>query len=985
MRAMNTVGPLVCPILVGRDDLLALAERRLADAAAGRGHVLFLAGEAGIGKTRLLGSIERRAATLGFRVARGGTYPGDLEVPGAVFLELARVMRRTPALAEAGEQVSSRLADADRVTDGTDGDAHRRRRLLTLDVADDLAAVAADGPTLLCLEDLHQADDLTLEIVANLARWAVDLPLLVLATYRSDELYPRVPMREWRARLLAQRQAEEARLRRLDLDETATMAAVLLASGEPAPRDIAVAIHARTDGIPLHVEELIGLLGASGTANLVATAQDVPDTLEAAILGRFGLRSAEAQSVARIGSVIGRSFEYDLLAGVVGVTSDEGETLDAPLAELADHFLLAAAPASGRYGVRHALICDAIYARIPDAERRRIHARVAEIAADRGDFSDAFLSLQLERAGKRVEAFEAARRAGAAATMISAHREAFELYGRALRNAPPDLQAAERAALLEAHAREAAAIDDNRTAADGFAAARDAWLRADQPLAAAEAVVPLVGALHLLGADLAQRTGRLDEALASVRAVAADDAAPGGPADIDAAASRAAGRIEAGLAAAYMLSRRLDEGVAHAEAARALAGAAADDPTLRNAEVTLAVCLAFRGDVEASVALLERQISAARTAGAEAEASRGYRMLGSVASVIVEYERGERWLRDGIDLAERVERWNDRHYLAAHLAHVLWATGRWDDAEAVAEHAKHDGRGGITTRITADHVLGFVALGRGELDRAAASLEDARLAGERMGELQRLSPALWGLAEVALLRGDAPAAIRWADAGRLASLAVRDAAYLYPFAVTGTRAHLAAADPSGASAYLDAVEAELRHRSIPGTMPAIDHARGLLALHAGSTVEARRRLTAAADGWTARGRAWEGAWARLDLARAYQRANRRPDAARLGAEIEALADGLGSAPLRDAARALRGRPGTPDDGAPWSPLTGREWEVATLVADGLTNGEVAARLGLATRTASAHVEHILAKLGVGRRAEIAAWVAGIRASRQPPG
>ena len=138
----------------------------------------------------------------------------------------------------------------------------------------------------------------------------------------------------------------------------------------------------------------------------------MPDTLEAAILGRFGLRSPEAQSVARIGSVIGRSFEYDLLAGVVGVQLDEGDTLDAPLAELADHFLLAAAPASGRYGFRHALICDAIYARIPDAERRRLHARVAAFASARGDFSDAFLSLQLERAGKRAEAFEAARRAG---------------------------------------------------------------------------------------------------------------------------------------------------------------------------------------------------------------------------------------------------------------------------------------------------------------------------------------------------------------------------------------------------------------------------------------------------------------------------------------------------------------------------------------------------------------------------------------------
>ena len=268
MRAMNMVGPLVCPILVGRDDLLALAERRLEQAAGGRGHVLFLAGEAGIGKTRLLGSIERRAATLGFRVARGGTYPGDLEVPGAVFLELARVMRRTPALAATGEQVAARLASADGVADGTpDGDAHRRRRLLTLDVADDLAAVAADGPTLAVprgpppggrpdARDRRQPR----------APGGRTCRSSSLATYRSDELYPRVPMREWRARLLAQRQAEEARLRRLDLDETATMASVLLAAGEPAPRDIAVAIHDRTDGIPLHVEELIGLLGRSGTA-----------------------------------------------------------------------------------------------------------------------------------------------------------------------------------------------------------------------------------------------------------------------------------------------------------------------------------------------------------------------------------------------------------------------------------------------------------------------------------------------------------------------------------------------------------------------------------------------------------------------------------------------------------------------------------------------------------------------------------------------
>jgi DNA-binding CsgD family transcriptional regulator len=671
-------------------------------------------------------------------------------------------------------------------------------------------------------------------------------------------------------------------------------------------------------------------------------------------------------------------------AGVVRVSDEDidrdglgasGE-LDAPLAELADHFLLAAAPASGRYGFRHALICDAIYGRIPDAERRRLHARVAEVAAARGDFSDAFLSIQLERAGLRKEAFEAARRAAAAATSISAHREAFELYARAMRNAPADLPAADRAALLEAHAREAAAIDDNRGAADGFEAARAAWLLAGEPLRAAEAVVPLAAARHLLGADLAELTGLLEPALAAVGDARATE---------DPAVRRAAGRLESGLAAAHMLNRHLDDGVRHAEEARGLAVSSGDDATARNAEVTLASCLAFMGRVDDAVALLERQIAASRAAGAEAEASRAYRMLGSVASVIVEYERGERWLRDGIEFAERVERWNDRHYMAAHLAHVLWATGRWSEAEAAAEHAQRDGRGGITTRITALHVLGYLALGRGQLGRAASALNEAREAGERMRELQRLSPALWGLAEVALLDDEPGEAVRWAEAGRAASLAVRDAAYLYPFAVTGTRAYLAAADPGGATRFLGAVESELRHRSIPGTLPALDHARGLLALHAGSTVEARRLLASAVDGWARGRRTWEGAWARIDLARALQRASRRPEAVPHLAAVEAFAGSVGSAPLLAAVHELRGRAGATHDEAPWSPLTSREWEVATLVADGLTNGEVAARLGMATRTAGSHVEHILAKLGVSRRTEVAAWVAGIRAKRGTQG
>ena len=156
-----------------------------------------------------------------------------------------------------------------------------------------------------------------------------------------------------------------------------------------------------------------------------------------------------------------------------------------------------------------------------------------------------------------------------------------------------------------------------------------------------------------------------------------------------------------------------------------------------------------------------------------------------------EYDRAERWLVEGIEYAERVELDNHRHYMAAHLAHVRWATGDWASAQTLAQGALADG-GGLTTRITALHVLGYLALGRGEWDLARLVLNEARKHGEQMAELQRLSPALWGLAELALLTSDVDGAIDWCERGLAVSRAVADAAYLYPYLVTGTRALLRA-------------------------------------------------------------------------------------------------------------------------------------------------------------------------------------------------
>jgi DNA-binding CsgD family transcriptional regulator len=247
-----------------------------------------------------------------------------------------------------------------------------------------------------------------------------------------------------------------------------------------------------------------------------------------------------------------------------------------------------------------------------------------------------------------------------------------------------------------------------------------------------------------------------------------------------------------------------------------------------------------------------------------------------------------------------------------------------------------------------------------------------------MAELQRLSPPLWGLAEAARCQGDYGTTLMLCERGFQASADVTGAAYLFPYLLTGVRAYLARGDIDAAESWSDRVGAVLTARAVPGTLPAIVHGRGLILLARGEVSAAHQVLESASESWRARRRFWEGAWARLDLAAAAARARRRGEAAALLDEVRATAATAGATTLADAAGQLAasfdgGRPAEP-----WHPLSEREFEVAQLVAAGLTNRQIAQQLVLAPKTISAHVTHILAKLGAARRAEIAAWCATIR-------
>ena len=388
LGAMARLGPRLSPILIGRDELLDLAERRLAESGAGRGQFLLLAGEAGIGKSRFIAAVDTKAHAGGFRTAAGFLAPQDSDVPAASLLDMARSMTRV----EPWEVLGRRLLE---LADVTVASPEPRRRAVVLKAVD-LIVSALDGPTVLSFDDLQWADNLSLEILTELARATRDRPLLIVGAYRTDELAPGALLREWRARLLTQRIAEEARLEPLTLEQTALMTTLILGTGLPAPRDVVTAVYARTDGVPLHVEELLGAIAQDERTDSRAIRDAaVPDTLEDAILQRISRLSPEAQAVARSGAVIGRCFVPEVLAGIMEVTAD---SLDGSLRELVDQHVLDPPGPRGLFDFRHQLLRDALYSSLPDGQRRLLHARAGEFGRELEGASEIHASLHYERA-----------------------------------------------------------------------------------------------------------------------------------------------------------------------------------------------------------------------------------------------------------------------------------------------------------------------------------------------------------------------------------------------------------------------------------------------------------------------------------------------------------------------------------------------------------------------------------------------------------
>jgi len=437
---------------VGRATEVELVAERHRAAAAGRGQVVLLAGEPGIGKTRLVEELLARLA-----LPRGATGPTIFRCSPdhtrSPLYPVASVLRDDPERWRAtGREwglapVEAALLETQLATPGAApaeplvavAPEEQQRRLLGA-ITDVLLAAGDGAPAVLVFEDLHWADPTTLALLERLVRELATEPVLVLVTLR-PELTP-----AWAAASYA----TVLTLDRLPAPELGALIGGIL--GAAPPDRVVAAIEERSDGVPLFAEELVLALRDAGTLRQTGAGWEladldgactVPDTLHDLLLARLD-RLGTARVVAQVGAAIGRRFDRELLQAVAGLDDDD---VDDGLTRLVDAELLhqRGRGTSARYVFKHALVRDAAYSSLVRSARRSLHARVARTLEKRRPEAIAaapeVMAHHLDAAGDRLSAADWWLRAGALALRAPAYAEAIahhEAGLRALEAAPGD-------------------------------------------------------------------------------------------------------------------------------------------------------------------------------------------------------------------------------------------------------------------------------------------------------------------------------------------------------------------------------------------------------------------------------------------------------------------------------------------------------------------------------------------------------------------
>ncbi|MFI7109739.1 ATP-binding protein [Nonomuraea sp. NPDC050227] len=899
----------VSPVFVGRGEELSVLADALDRAVAEGPAVALVAGEAGIGKSRLLAEFARSLGPR-VRVVEGACAElGSDGLPYAPFVTVLRRLIRVEGVLPGPYRQLARWFPELGGTDEAEGGRHRLyEEVLTL-----VERAAADQPVVVAIEDLHWADAATRELLGFLARNLTQPGVLLLITYRPHQTGDGLLLSE-----LARRpRATALRLDRLDRQDVGRQLTAILGT-EPDAAAV-LRVHERSDGNPLFVEAL------------ARADERTPDSLRDLLL--HGPRSlpGPARELLRLASVAGGRVAHRLLAKVAG---QDGAALDALLRELVDRSLLVTA--GDGYDFRHALIRHAVYEDLLPGERARRHARYAEALRD-GD-AHAQLAAHAYAAGQRGPALTAAYLAAAQARRSYAYEEQVRLLDQVLELWDPQA----------------------RLGAD----------RIDVLTEAAEAA--------MLSGDYARGVDHATAGLAEV--------------DERREPERAAQLLEH----RGRLRHRLDgTGVSDWEHALGLLAAAPD--SVRRGRLLGVLAMGLLPEVERARDLFVEALAVGRRTGDATVTIRGLLGVGSMTSdlamlaeartlaerldshdllmTVPMYEatlqtkagdqhRAVEAARGGIRHARRYGLGRSRGAeLARYAARGLILAGRWDEAAALLEESLQQDPPPLS-RLALRVLAGYLALLRGDL-AAAADAADAAAGHAGSGDL---FPRHQLFCLLAVAQGDPE------RADLLLERALADPALnrIYssdarPVLVAGAlvqQVRLARGAPrervAARRAELAAADAML------GVDGPFDRAWQAMLRALVEDADGDAGWDGVAAAWRDLGQPYELALSLFHGARAALTAGDRPGGTARLREAARLADELGAAPLAREI-ALLGRPRPAQDG-----LTERERDVLVLIADGLSNRQIAARLHISPSTAGVHVSHILAKLGAATRTEAAA-------------
>jgi DNA-binding CsgD family transcriptional regulator/tetratricopeptide (TPR) repeat protein len=961
------------PVVVGRELEIQRLDEALAVAAEDGSAVLLISGEAGVGKTRLVDELATRAAGRGFCVCVGRCVDlGEAIWPLAPLRDIVASLvdelddeALDLVLGGARDVLASLVPEL-----GSDraGEAPVSSDRMCELVVGMFRRLAQRAPVLLVIEDLHWADATTRTLFSALAQVSRLQSLLLVGTFRSDELHRRHPLRPALAEVERRRECERIEVR--PLERAATVELIAAIGGVPADRVYADDVHRQSAGNPFFVEELVAAR-ASGVTGL-------PDTLRDVILARAAQLDDAAVDVLGVAAAAGPTVP-EVLTDVCGVE-------ETALRETLDRLFATALVVPDRDEVRfrHELGREVLYEMLLPGRRARVHAALARSVERRRPERLGEIARHWCAAHDGPRALAASVAAGRQALREGAAAEAEGHLGRALElwdtvDEPSAVAGLDHPALLvetataAEHARhlEAAIELDLRAVAE---------LAGVDPLREAEVWLQL--------RDVYRFMNRWDDCAVTVaRALALLPESPPSSARAEALANAALGEV---------VANRANEAEAYARQAIAVAEAVGDGDMVVKAYDTLVAALQLAGDPDGALAVAVANLARCGPSNSPERTISVYNAVTGALTGVARYDEIAAHAERAVELARNTGLGGPRAgWIAERWVESLVVLGRWTEAERLVrdltdllDHPDQEGD-------LADS-WGVALIRQGRVDEARPLIEQAQAALAR-GHLSEAVP--WEAAAVAMFvaaeGGDVEPIVD--DVVARAEYSVGGNSLLVATAIAAladagpAQRHTATNERTIATAtrwiaWMESVEHAGRRPTIEQRLHR-DHARAQLQRLNGSLdPQPWSQLVA---GWERIGFRYEAAYARLRHAEALLAgtAGRSTAARRAATDVlvvaRAVAAELGAAPLlteigdlaRRARLAIEGTESTD----PRRPviravvgLTSREHEVLALLALGRSNGQIAKELYISTKTASVHVSNILRKLDVANRVEAAA-------------